>query len=111
MGYCGDGHHAAVSSIALLREVYISFPHPFASVSIIQVIILLIRCMMYSSILHVGWGLCDRLCLVLVCRGKYSFGGMVLLFILESILGGGGLVRGLRGGGRRAWREEWARSG
>ena len=22
------------------------------------------------------WGLCDRLCLVLVCRGRYGFGGV-----------------------------------
>jgi hypothetical protein len=29
--------------------------------------------------LHIGWGLCDRLCLVLVCRGKYGLGGVVLL--------------------------------
>jgi len=26
-------------------------------------------------------------------------------------LGGGGQVRGLRGGGRRGWCEEWSRSG
>ncbi len=44
------------------------------------------------------WGLCDRLCLVLVCRGRYGLG--VLLFILGSSLGGVGPVRGLRGGGR-----------
>jgi hypothetical protein len=25
--------------------------------------------------LHIGWGLCDRLCPVLVCRGRYGFGG------------------------------------
>jgi hypothetical protein len=30
-----------------------------------------------SSTLHIGWGLCDRLCLVLVCRGRYCFGGGV----------------------------------
>jgi len=53
-------------------------------------------------------GLCDRLCLVLVCRGRYCLGGVfqkVLLFILESNLGGGGPVRGLReeeGGGVRS---------
>jgi hypothetical protein len=66
-----------------------------------------------SSTLHIGWGLCDCLCLVLVCRGKYGLGGVVLLFItiLESNLGGGGPVRGLSGGGRRGWCEEWARSG
>jgi hypothetical protein len=54
-----------------------------------------------SSTLHIGWGLCDCLCLVLVCRGSYSLGGVVLLallFILGSSLGGVGLVRGLRGG-------------
>jgi len=28
-----------------------------------------------SSTLHIGWGLCDRLCLVLVCRGRYGLGG------------------------------------
>ena len=38
---------------------------------------------------------------VLVCRGRYGLGGVVLLFILGSNVGGGGLVRGLRGGGRR----------
>ncbi len=43
------------------------------------------------------WGLCDRLCLVLVCRGRYGLGGGVLLFILGSSLGGVGQVRGLRG--------------
>jgi hypothetical protein len=64
-----------------------------------------------SSTLHIGWGLCDRLCLVLVCRGRYGLGGVFLLFILGSNLGGGGPVRGLRGGGRRGWCEEWARSG
>ena len=57
------------------------------------------------------WGLCDRLCLVLVCRGRYGWGG-VLLFILGSSLGGvGPVVRGLREGGRGEWCEEWARSG
>jgi len=44
----------------------------------------------------VTWGLCDCLCLVLVCRGF----GEVLLFILGSSLGRVGPVRGLRGGGR-----------
>ncbi len=38
-------------------------------------------------------------------------GGGVLLFILGSNLGGVGPERGLRGGGRRGWCEEWARSG
>jgi hypothetical protein len=41
------------------------------------------------------WGLCD-LCLVLVCRGRYGWGGGVLLFILGSSLVGVGQVRGLR---------------
>ena len=49
-----------------------------------------------SSTLHIGWGLCDRVCLVLVCRGKYGLGVVVLLFILGSNLGGVGPVRGLR---------------
>ena len=43
-----------------------------------------------SSTLHIGWGLCDRVCLVLVCRGKYGLGVVVLLFILGSNLGGVG---------------------
>jgi hypothetical protein len=64
-----------------------------------------------SSTLHVGWGLFDSVCLVLVCRGTYGFGGVVLLFILGSNLGGVGPVRGLRGGGRGGWCEEWVRSG
>ena len=38
-------------------------------------------------------------------------GGGVLLFILGSNLGGVGPGRGLRGGGRRGWCEERARSG
>ena len=37
------------------------------------------------------WDLCDRLCLVLVCRGRYGLG--VLLFILGSSLGGVGPVK------------------
>ena len=41
--------------------------------------------------MHIGWGLCDRLCLVLVCRGRYGLGGVVLLFILGSNLVGVGL--------------------
>ncbi len=56
------------------------------------------------------WGLCARLRLVLVCRGRYGLGGG-LLFILGSSLGRVGQVRGLRGGGRGGWCEEWARSG
>ena len=58
-----------------------------------------------------AWGLCDSLCLVLVCGGRCGLGGVVLLFILGSSLGGVGPVRGLRGGGRGGWCEEWARSG
>jgi hypothetical protein len=27
-----------------------------------------------SSTLHIGWGLCDRVCQVLVCRGRYGLG-------------------------------------
>jgi hypothetical protein len=27
------------------------------------------------STLHIGWGLCDRVCQVLVCRGRYGLGG------------------------------------
>jgi hypothetical protein len=53
-----------------------------------------------SSTLLIGRGLCDCLCLALVCRGRYSLGGLVFLFILGSSLGGVGPVRGLRGGGR-----------
>jgi hypothetical protein len=30
-----------------------------------------------SSTLHIRWGLCDRLCLVVVCRGRYCLGGGV----------------------------------
>jgi hypothetical protein len=29
------------------------------------------------SFLHIGWGLGDRLCLVLVCRGRHGLGGGV----------------------------------
>jgi hypothetical protein len=36
---------------------------------------------------------------------------VVLVFILGSNLGGVGPVRGLWGGGRGGWCEEWARSG
>jgi hypothetical protein len=64
-----------------------------------------------SSTLHIGGGLFDRVCLVLVCRGRYGLEGVVLLFILGSNLGGVGPVRGLRRGGRRGWCEKWARSG
>jgi hypothetical protein len=51
------------------------------------------RC--FSSTSHIGWGLCDRVCLVLVCGGRYCFGGVVLLFILGSSLGEVGPVRDL----------------
>jgi hypothetical protein len=57
-----------------------------------------------SSTLHIGWGLCNRVCQVLVCRGsRYGVGGGVLLFNLGLNLGGVGPVRGLRGGGRKGW--------
>ncbi len=36
-----------------------------------------------TSVTVYGWGLCDRLCPVLVCRGRYGLGCLVLLFILE----------------------------
>ena len=45
-----------------------------------------------SSTLHIGWGLYDRVCLVLVCKGGYCLGGEGLLFILGSNLGGVGPV-------------------
>ena len=51
--------------------------------------------------MHIGWSLCDRLCPVLVCRGRCGLRGGVLFFILGSNLGGVGPERGLRGGGRR----------
>jgi hypothetical protein len=38
-----------------------------------------------SSTLHIGWGLCDHVCLVLVCRGRYGLGGMVLLRLHSGI--------------------------
>jgi hypothetical protein len=40
-----------------------------------------------SSTLHIGWGLCDSLCLVFLCGGRYSLGGGVPLFILGSSFG------------------------
>ena len=64
-----------------------------------------------SSTLHIGWSLCDSLCLVLLCGGRYGLEGGVLLFVLGSSLGGVGQVRGLRGGGRGGWCEEQDRSG
>jgi hypothetical protein len=36
-----------------------------------------------STTLHIGWGLCDLVCQVLVCRGRYGLAGGGLLFILE----------------------------
>ena len=34
-----------------------------------------------SSTLHIGWGLCDSLCLVLLCGGRYGLGvGFFSLF-------------------------------
>jgi hypothetical protein len=63
------------------------------------------------SLLYTSDGVCDRLCLVFVCRGRYGLGGVFLLFILGPNLGEGGPVRGLRVGRRRGWCEEWARSG
>jgi len=63
-----------------------------------------------SSTLRIGWGLCVRLCLVLICRNRYGLGVVVLLFILGSNLGGVGPERGLRGERRlRGWCEELAR--
>ena len=64
-----------------------------------------------DEIKNIGWGLCDRVCLVLACRGRYGCGGVVLLFILGSNLGGVGPVRGLRGGGRRGWCGKLAKRG
>ncbi len=52
----------------------------------------------FSSTLHIRWGLCDCLCLLLVCRGRYDLGGVFLLFILGPNLEVGGPVRGLWGG-------------
>jgi hypothetical protein len=49
------------------------------------------------STLYIRWGLCYCVCLVLVCRGRYSLGRVVLLFILGSNLGRVGPV-GLFGG-------------
>jgi hypothetical protein len=54
--------------------------------------------------LHIGWGLCDGLCLV-ICRGRYGFGGVVLLSRtgLVGVFGGeeeGGGVRSGPGAAR-----------
>jgi hypothetical protein len=43
-----------------------------------------------SSTLHIGWGLCDRVCQVLVSRGRYGLGG-----------GGSSLHSGIEFGGSR----------
>ena len=43
-----------------------------------------------SSTLHIRWGLCDRVCQVLVCRGRYCLGG-----------GGSSLHSGIEFGQRR----------
>jgi hypothetical protein len=40
------------------------------------------------------------------CLEGLALGGVFLLFILGSNLGGGRSVRGLQGGGRRGWCEE-----
>jgi hypothetical protein len=64
-----------------------------------------------SSTLHIGWGLCDHLCLVLVCGGRYGLGGRFFSSFWDRVWGGVGPVRGLRGGGRGGWCEEWARIG
>jgi len=64
--------------------------------------------------INIGDGVCVIVyvyALVLVCRGRYGFGGVVLLFILGSGVGGVGRVGGLRGKGGGGWCEEWARSG
>jgi hypothetical protein len=37
-----------------------------------------------SSTLHIGWGLCDRLCLILVCRGRYGLGGVTCVCMLQG---------------------------
>ena len=58
---------------------------------------------------HMG-SVCSSICSSCL-QGQVLFGGGVLLFILGSSLGGGGPVRGLRGGGRGWWCEAWARSG
>jgi hypothetical protein len=66
-----------------------------------------------SSTLHIGWDLCDRVCQVLVCRGRYGLGGRgsSLHSGIEFGRSRVGPVRGLRGRGRRGWCEEEARSG
>jgi hypothetical protein len=48
-----------------------------------------------SSNLHIGWDLCDRQCLVLVCRGRYSLGGGGVFYYCRTYykavrVGGGG---------------------
>jgi hypothetical protein len=45
-------------------------------------------------------------------QGQVLFGGGVFLHLILGLsLGGVGPVRGLRGGGRGGWCEEWAMSG
>ncbi len=64
-----------------------------------------------SSTLHIGWGLCDRLCLLLVCRGSSAqtrSQNEEKKHPPKTVLGP---VRGLRGGERGGWCEEWAMSG
>ncbi len=54
--------------------------------------------------LHRINSLLDRLCLVFVCRGRYELGGLVLLCILGSNLGGVGPDTGLPGGPKKGVR-------
>jgi hypothetical protein len=50
-----------------------------------------IECVLYRAQLALASPeLCNRICLVLVCRGRYGLGGGVLLSILGSNLGGVG---------------------
>jgi len=58
-----------------------------------------------------GWCWCGAASQFLSAGAGTVWGGGVLLFILGSSLGGVGPERGLRGGGRRGWCEEWARIG
>ena len=64
-----------------------------------------------DEIKNIGGGLCDRVCLVLVCRGRYGCGGVVLLFILGSNLGGVGPVRGLQAERKKVEEPETQRLG
>jgi hypothetical protein len=38
-----------------------------------------------SCTLHIGWGLCGRLCLVLVCRGRHGLGGGFFTSFLDLV--------------------------